>query len=207
METPPITLKPTPEEPKHELSEPLISISLEYYLQLACRSFDGYATIPHGLADVIKKADPTEQHHHLEPYGNPLLTKLYPIDVWRRCYEKITKDRENSEKDRQLRFGKEEELEKYRAQIQRKRDIIAEANADVKKKFPNILVTLGRGLQTWNQQQEFFEYYLFRALNGENEKVREKFGLEKSTCEEFQLLPADPGWRNKYYQGERDLEL
>jgi hypothetical protein len=190
---------------KTELSPPIISISLEYYLSLACRSFDGFVVVTKEFAVVCKMSDPLESLCHVEDYGNETLIKLYPIDIWRACVERLKKVKEESEKERRGRFANQEALEIHQKQIQRKRDIIAEAKADVMRLYPNALAVFGRGYYDWKKQHEMLEYMVFRALNGENETMRVKFKLEKEMCEEFQLLPADENWRNSIYQGEKDL--
>lgn len=209
------------EPPKTELSLPLISISLEYYLSLACRSFEGYAIISHELANEIKKIDPTNGYCHVEALStsniesseqarnnNPQLFRLYPIQTWRETSAKFYKDKERAEKDRQARYAQEENLAKTAHLIQRKRDILAETNADVRKKWPRIadMLTKNDPRMSWNQKEEFYIYFLFRALNGENEGARIKFGIEDEVAKEFQSLPADPSFHNKYYLGG-DLDL
>lgn len=205
---------------KTELSPPLISISLEYYLSLACRSFEGYAVIGLELSTLIKSIDPQEIYAHIEPISissdsNPTqpqvstnVARLYPIQTWRETSAKFYKDKERAEKDRKARYAQEENLTKTAHLIQRKRDILAEVNADVRKKWPRIadILTKNDPKMSWNQKEEFYIYFLFRSLNGENEGARVKFGIEDEVAKEFQSLPADPTFHNKYYLGG-DLDL
>lgn len=198
-----LTPKNQPEKPK----SPLIEITLEDFLELTChRTFDSYAVITRQRANQILAIDPLEEWSHIEEYGNDNLVKLYPIKIWKESPEKLLKDRSNSEQGRQERFETQQKQSLKVAQIQRKRDIIAEVSVDVRKRFPTWL-SICKGLSTWQQQIEYLEYFIFRALNGENETIRIKFGIEKEICEEFQKLPADEGWRNKYYQADKELGL
>lgn len=205
-----MSLPLSPKTHQPELEPPLVGISITYLLEQICRSFNGWATIPRYFAAEITKADPLEEHHHIEDYGHESLVKIYPIQVWRESPEKRTRDKENSAEGRRERFDRENASKVLILQIQRKRDIIAEVRADIAAKYrakgKEVMSELGKGLPTWQQQAEAVDYLIYRILMGKNEKVREMLGVAVELSLEFQELPVDKEWRNKRFQEERELE-
>lgn len=201
MSTQETTLPPPP----LELEPPLITISLQYYLELTRNKYhtiwDQYAVIPKELASIIQAADPQEELHHILDYGNDKLVKLYPIKIWRECQEKREQDKERQSKESQERFYKEETLEIFKKQIQRKRDIIHEVTADLRKRLPKWVETMGAGTQGWKKPIENLEYFVYRGLMGElNPKLQEMMALDVEIVKEFKSLPFDENWQNSYFQ-------
>jgi hypothetical protein len=196
----------------NELSEPLIKISLAYYLQLACKGIENVAIISKDFGELLKKEPQNEILYHVEPIeDNQELLKLYPIKEWRDSTKRAQRQKEASEASRQIRYALEQEQAKLKSKLQRRRDILQELIVDVKKLFPGITQKLAYkyGITNWKQQEEWLEYTVFRALTGEHQKAAEKFKISLELIEEFKLLPRDPDFKNRYFLGtpsKGDLE-
>jgi hypothetical protein len=196
----------------NELSEPLIKISLAYYLQLACKGIENVAIISKKFGEYLTLADPSELYYHVEPIEDSGdLVKLYPIKEWKDSVKRAQRQKEASEASRQIRYALEQEQAKLKSKLQRRRDILQEMIVDVKKLFPGITQKLAYkyGITNWKQQEEWLEYTVFRALTGEHPKAAEKFKISLELIEEFKLLPRDPDFKNRYFLGtpsKGDLE-
>lgn len=196
--------------PNNELSPPKISISLDYYLSLACRGLDEIATVSLELGLHIRDTiDPREEHAHVEfiGEGDKKLAQVYRIAAWRACAKRNEELRRKSEVDRQIRFAIEEERKITQLKIQRRRDILAEIIADVKKLYgPDVALKLTKGQPMTDLQRiEFFESLVFKALIGEHPKAASKFNITAEQIKEFSLLPRDPLFKNRYVVGgEKD---
>ena len=205
METKPTELSPPP----------IVSISLDYWLSLSCRGIDNKAIISTEFANYLRSIDPNENHIHIEPMPingetektiSPRLAEVYPITEWRQCVKRRERQKELSEASRQIRFAIEEEQKVIHLRIQRRRDILAEAIADVKKAIPGVAEILGRKLNTWNQKEAFLEYQVYKTLMGESPLGKEKFILKyqaitEEQVTEFTSLPRDPEWANQFFTG------
>ncbi len=185
-----------------EISSPVIAINLHYFLSLACKGIEQTAIISREFGVYLQLTDPKQEHIFIEEIENNLC-KLYPIAEWKSCLRRRQQEQERSENLRQIKFKLEEEQSLVKQKVQRRRDILAETLADVKKAFPHAMEVLGkkRGLTTYGQQEEFLIYLIFQGLRGENPAAADKFGIGKELIEEFKLLPKDPDFKNRYFLG------
>jgi hypothetical protein len=192
------------EETNNELSPPTITISLDYYLGLACRGLDEIATVSKDFGEYIQsKVDPGEEHCHVEMVEGGKLCQVYRISSWRTCLKRDAEKKRQAEVSRQVRFALEEEQKKIQLKIQRRRDILQETIADVRKLHgPDVHIRLAKGtVNQGAQAYEFFVSLVFKALVGEHPKAASKFQIPPETIKEFSQLPKDPEFKNKFITG------
>lgn len=195
--------------PPNEInSQPKIEISLAYWLSLSIRGIAECANVSREFGLYLASIDIDENHIHVYlPEDRPTIAVIYTKDSWRTSLRREKYLKERAENARQIRFALEEQDKILKQKIQRKRDILDETKADIRKlKGVDVAKKLGekRGLISWNQQEEFFTYLVFQALRGEHEKAAKVFGIEKELIEEFRNLPKDPEFNNKYLSGALD---
>jgi hypothetical protein len=192
------------EETNNELSPPTITISLDYYLGLACRGLDEIATVSKDFGEYIQsKVDPGEEHCHVEMVEGGKLCQVYRISSWRTCLKRDAEKKRQAEVSRQVRFALEEEQKKIQLKIQRRRDILQETIADVRKLHgPDVHIRLAKGtVNQGAQAYEFFVSLVFKALVGEHPKAASKFQIPPETIKEFSQLPKDPEFKNRFITG------
>jgi hypothetical protein len=187
----------------NELTPPLIQISLDYYLGLACRGLDEIATVSRAFGDYVQAQDREELLCHVEPLEGGTLSQIYRISAWRTCLRRDEEKKRQSEITRQIRFALEEEALKTKAKIQRKRDILQETIADVKKLHGvDVALKLTKGQPMTDLQRiDFFISLVYKALMGEHPKAASKFAITAETIKEFSSLPKDPEFKNRYITG------
>lgn len=182
-----------------ELSSPTISINLPYYLALACRGIDSVAILSKEMGQYLKTIDPSEEHCHVELMLATGLAHVYPIQEWRSSLVRREKIQARSEEERQRRFSIEAKVEEEKKLITHRREILQATISAVNRRLPRAWSILTAQLSTENQKHEYFEYYIFRALNGENPEIAAKFGITADEIAEFKSLPGDPEWKNRFY--------
>jgi len=180
-----------------ELTPPLINISIHLFFEKFCRGIENRATVGYEFANYLKSWDAPEQYLHVEPTEtNPTtLFYVYPIKDWRESIERRKRLEQISENTRQIRFALEQEQREIANKIQRRRDILSEAVADVLKG--------PAGGKLSKHPKEFTEYLVFRCLIGETPGAMVALGITLELIEEFKSLPVDPAWTNKYWVGSK----
>jgi hypothetical protein len=197
------------EETNNELSPPTITISLDYYLGMACRGIEEIATVSKEFGEYIQsKVDPAEQFCHVEFNEQGTLAQVYRIAAWRTCLRRDAEKKRQAEVSRQVRFALEEEQKKIQLKIQRRRDILQETIADVRKLHgPDVHIRLAKGtVNQGAQAYEFFVSLVFKALIGEHPKAASKFQIPPEVIKEFSSLPRDPEFKNKFITGVSTTE-
>jgi hypothetical protein len=188
----------------NELTPPLIQISLDYYLSLACRGLDEIAVVSREFGLSVQRQDNEESYTHVEfPEDRPHLANIYRIQSWRTCLKRDAEKKHQAEVSRQIRFALEEEETKRKLKIQRKRDILQETIADVKKLHGvDVALKLTKGQPMTDLQRiDFFISLVYKALMGEHPKAASKFAITAETIKEFSTLPRDPEFKNRYITG------
>lgn len=182
---------------------PHVSIPLDWFLELACVdqvTGDSFSTIEASIAEQIRTVDPQEMVCHLEPIeGSPNLFQAYRIQNWRESQLRRARLKERSEVERQQRFENEQSVLEHEKKLLRKRELFNATIVFVNRNHPKVYHLLTRDCKTDKQKYDTFEYFIFRALNGENRAISAKFGISEDEIAEFQSLPADPKWNNPLY--------
>lgn len=176
----------------NELSPPLLSINLAYFLTLVCKTnstFDNVAILSLELGLKIKALDPNDEVSHVEFVGG--LAHVFPIKDWQDSLKRRAKQQAYSEVQRQIKYALEQEQLHNRLLLQRRRDMLCEFTNDVRKMLAGKLHRF---------DPEFCEWMVFQALRGENPAAATKFGISAADIEEFSKLPTDPEWKNRYFK-------
>lgn len=196
-----------------EQSPPTIQISLDYYISLACKGLDEIAVVSRAFGIHVQSQDPEELYCHVELGENPNLATIYRIASWKTCCRRDAERKRQSEVSRQLRFALEQEEAARKLKIQRKRDILQETIADIKKLHGyDVAIKLTKGemgkAMTDLQRYDFFVSLVFKALIGEHAKAANKFQISAEIIKEFSDLPKDPEFKNRYISGlDKEAEI
>jgi hypothetical protein len=183
---------------------PSILIPLDWFLDLACVdqvTGDSFTTVDATLAQQIKTVDPQELLTHIEPVegSGDQLFQIYPIKNWRESLLRRTRLKARAEIERQQRFEIEQSILDNQKKILRKRELFTATIVYVNRHHPGVYHLLTRDCKTDKQKYDTFEYFIFRALNGENMAIARKFGISEEDVIEFKSLPHDPQWTNPLY--------
>lgn len=176
---------------------PPIIISLDYYLNLACRGFENVATVSSAFGKYINQTvDPNEQHTHVEfSIGPNNLAQIYPIQTWRETVIRRERVKAQAEVDRQARFIEQEHALLIREALIHKRELLAAEIARIRRNYPKTVAI----------DYDIVEHNVFKALCGNNKPIAERFLITQESIDEFFKLPIDPEFKNKHWLLEQEM--